>query len=55
MIWNFIFTNKIPKVFQPEISWKLILMYFPNNIWSKSVLGLVASAYMLLFFNRPNA
>jgi hypothetical protein len=31
------------------ISW-LILMYFPDSIWSKSVLGLLAPAYTPLFW-----
>jgi hypothetical protein len=101
LLWDYIFTDKLPKAFQPEIFWKdipffltyienisriimfiliplmplkistaiqkkgfvlyvvgsllyfaswLVLMYFPNSIWSKSVLGLLAPAYTPLFW-----
>ena len=101
LVWDFIFTNKLPKAYQPEIFWNnipsfitygenisrivmfvfislmplkilsaiqkkgftlyiagtlayfaswLILMYYPNNMWSKSVLGLLAPAYTPLFW-----
>jgi hypothetical protein len=96
LLWDYIFTDKLPKAFQPEIFWKdipsfvtyaenisrlimfffisfmplkitndkqkrgfrlyvvgvllyfaawVILMYFPNTAWSKSILGLLAPAY----------
>lgn len=101
LLWDYIFTDKLPKAFQPEIFWKdipayitfvenisrlvmfvfisimplkiitnqqknglrlyvigtllyfaawLILMYFPNTAWSKSVLGSLAPAYTPLFW-----
>ena len=117
LLWDYIFTDKLPKAFQPEIFWKdipsfiiygenisrlimfvfisfmplkiindkqkngllfyvvgvllyfatwVILMYFPNIVWSNSVLGLLAPAYTplvwlvgigfignLLFFKIP--
>lgn len=101
LVWDFIFTNQLPKTYQPEIFWNnipsfitygenisrivmfvfislmplkiisatqkkgctlyiagtlayfaswLILMYYPKNIWSKSVTGLLAPAYTPLFW-----
>lgn len=101
LLWDYIFTDKLPKAFQPEIFWKdipsfliygenisriimfvfislmplsistitkkkgfafyvagtlvyfvswLILIYYPNSMWSKSVLGLLAPAYTPLFW-----
>jgi hypothetical protein len=102
LLWDYIFTDMLPKAFQPEIFWKdipyfitygenisrlimfvfisfmplkiivtnkqkkglilyvagtllyfiawLILMYFPNNLWSNSALGLLAPAYTPLFW-----
>jgi hypothetical protein len=101
LLWDYIFTDKLPKAFQPEIFRKdipflitygenilrlimfvfisfiplkiithkqkiglllyvagtllyftawIILMYFPNTIWSNSVLGLLAPAYTPLFW-----
>jgi hypothetical protein len=101
LLWDYIFTDKLPKAFQPEIFWKdipsfitygenisrlmmfifisfmpltvvtskqrwgmllyvagtllyftawVILIYFPNTIWSNSVPGLLAPAYTPLFW-----
>lgn len=101
LFWDYMFTDRLPKAFQPESFWKdipsfivnvenisrlimfvfisfmpikivtpiqkkglvlyvigtllyfvswLILMYFPNSVWSKSVLGLLAPAYTPLFW-----
>jgi hypothetical protein len=101
LLWDYIFTDKLPKAFQPEIFWKdipsfiiygennsrlimfvfisfmplkiitnkqknglllyvvgvllyflawVILMYFPNTVWSKSILGLLAPAYTPLLW-----
>ncbi len=101
LLWDYVFTDRLPKAFQPEIFWKdipsfiaygenssrilmfvfislmplkiitnkqknglllyvagvllyfaawIILMYFPNNAWSNSVLGLLAPAYTPLFW-----
>ena len=101
LLWDYIFTDKLPKAFQPEIFWKnipsfiiygenisrlimfvfisfmplkittsyqmnglllyivgtllyfaswIVLMYFPDSIWSKSELGLLAPAYTPLFW-----
>jgi hypothetical protein len=34
LIWNYIFTNKLPKAFQPEIYWKNIpsIIIYEENI-----------------------
>ena len=101
LLWDYIFTDKLPKAFQPEIYWKdipsfiiygenisrlimfvfislmplkilsnkqknglvlyvigvllyftswVVLMYFPNTVWSNSVFGLLAPAYTPLFW-----
>ena len=101
LLWDYIFTDRLPKAYQPEIFWKnipsfisyaenisrlimfvlisfmpikivtviqkkgfvlyvigvllyfaswLMLMYFPNSMWSKSVLGLLSPAYTPLFW-----
>lgn len=101
LLWDYIFTDRLPKAFQPEIFWKdippyitnvenisrlimfvfislmplkiktttqkkgfalyatgtllyfaswLMLIYFPNSIWSKSVLGLLSPAYTPLLW-----
>jgi hypothetical protein len=101
LLWDYLFTDRLPKAPQPEHFWKdipsfithienisrlimfvfisfmpikivtatqkkglvlyvigtllyfaswLILMYFPNSAWSKSVLGLLAPAYTPLFW-----
>ena len=101
LLWDYLFTDTLPKASQPEYFWKdippfiahienisrlvmfvfisfmpikivtpiqkkgfvlyvigtllyfaswLILMYFPNSVWSKSVLGLLAPAYTPLFW-----
>jgi hypothetical protein len=101
LLWDYIFTDKLPKAPEPNHYWKeispfiiqienisrlimfvmisfmpikittsiqkkglilyifgtllyfgswVILMYFPNSIWSKSVLGLLAPAYTPLFW-----
>jgi hypothetical protein len=101
LLWDYMFTERLPKAFQPEIFWKdipsfiahienasrlimfvficfmplkivtpiqkkglvlyvigtllyfaswLMLMYFPNSIWSKSVLGLLSPAYTPLIW-----
>jgi hypothetical protein len=101
LLWDYLFTDRLPKAFQPESFWKdipsfiahienisrlimfvfisfmpikivtpiqkkglvlyvigtllyfaswLILMYFPNSVWSKSMFGLLAPAYTPLIW-----
>ena len=101
LLWDYLFTDRLPKAPQPEYFWKdipsfivhienisrlimfvfisfmpieivtpiqkkglvlyvigtllyfaswLILMYFPNSVWSKSVFGLLAPAYTPLIW-----
>ena len=101
LLWDYLFTDRLPKAVEPERFWKeipsyviqienisrlimfvmisfmpinivapfqkkglvlyiigtllyfaawLLLMYFPNSVWGKSVLGLLAPAYTPLFW-----